>query len=320
MRRSHKFSFVLMLFGAIALTAGSAAAQTVTVGALPQGSMSYTIAAAVAKIIGDHSGFDTRAIGVGGTNIYFPQVDQGQLTMCTAVVPEAVFAVNGTGSYEGRKHPNLRVLARILEFQGGFMVRKDSDIHSLADFKGKPFPTGYTSQKIINYFIRGAFASEGLSYDDVKGVPVPNFVRGTDELVAGKVVGSFLTPGSGIVQKANASIGIRFISLKADPKTLKKLQDIAPGAYFAAVQPAKQMPYITEPVNVLAYDYLILVGAGVSDDIAYKSAKALHQNKAALVAAHGVFRGFDPKLIAKQGLGVEYHPGAMKYYKEAGLR
>jgi TRAP-type uncharacterized transport system substrate-binding protein len=79
------------------------------------------------------------------------------------------------------------------------------------------------------------------------------------------------------------------------------------------------MPYITEPVKMIGFDYLLQVGAKVSNAVAYKSAKALHQNKKALVAAHGVFRGFKPKLIAKQGLGVEYHPGAIKYYKEAGL-
>lgn len=320
MKKLHTISSVLLLAVMVAWTSGSATAQTVSIGALPQGSLSYSIAAAVAKIIGDNSDLMTRAIGIGGSNIFFPQVHQGKLEMCTASVVEANFALNGTGSFPGRKHENLRVLARLIEFQTGFMVRKDSDIHSLAGFKGKSFPTGYTSQKLVGFLVQAAFATEGMSYDDVKGVPVPNFVRGTDELVAGRVVGSYLAPGSSIVRKANAAVGIRFISLKADPSTLKTLQDITPGAYFTTVKPSKRMPYITEPVKMIGFDYLVLVGAGVSDEIAYKAAKALHQNKKGLIAAHGVFRGFDPKLIAKQGLGVDYHTGALKYYKEAGLR
>ena len=65
--------------------------------------------------------------------------------------------------------------------------------------------------------------------------------------------------------------------------------------------------------------YTVIVGSGVKNEVAYKSAKAIHQNKKSLIAAHGVFRGYKPKLIAKKGLGVNFHPGAAKYYKEAGL-
>jgi TRAP transporter TAXI family solute receptor len=308
---------------AIAATAGfvaaSAQAQTVSIGTLPQGSLSYSIGAAVAKVIGDHTDLTMRAIGIGGGNIYFPQVNQGRLEMSTAAAPEAIFASSGTGPYEGHKNPNLRVLARLLEFQTGFMVKKDSNIQSLADLKGKKLPSGFTSQKLVGTLVRAAMAAEGLTYNDVKGVPVPNFVRGTDELVAGRVAASYLAPGSGITRKAHASIGIRFISLKESPGSLKTIQSIAPGVFYTTVKPSKRMPYITKAVKMLGFDYLVIVGSGVKNEVAYKSAKAIHQNKKSLIAAHGVFRGYKPKLIAKKGLGLNFHPGAAKYYKEAGL-
>ena len=308
---------------AIVVAAGTATtavrAETVSIGALPQGSLSYGIAAAVAKTIGDKTDLTTRAIGIGGGSIYFPQVNQGKLQMSTAAGPEAIFAYTGTGPYEGKKNDKLRVLSRMLEFQVGFMVKADSDIRKIADFKGRKLPSGFTSQPLVGTLVRSALAAEGMSYDDVQGVPVPNFVRGTDELVAGRVVTSFLAPGSGIVRKAHASVKIRFLNMQEDAGDLKAVQDITPGAYYATVQPSKRMPYITEPTKMLAFDYLIIAGAGVSDETAYKSAKALHLNKEALIAGHGVFRGYNPKSIAKKDLGVPFHPGAAKYYKEAGL-
>lgn len=312
-------SIAVVIAASAGLATVSANAQTVSIGALPQGSLSYSIAAAVAKVIGDKTDLTTRAIGIGGGNIYFPQVNQGRLDMSTAAGPSVIFASSGTGPYEGHKNPNLRVLARMLEFQTGFMVRKDSSIKSLADLKGRKVPSGFTSQKLVGTLVRAAMAAEGLSYDDVKGVPVPNFVRGTDELVAGRVETSYLAPGSGITRKAHASIGVRFISLKESPGSLKTLRSIAPGVFYATVKPSKRMPYITEPVKMIGFDYLIIVGSKVNNEVAYKSAKALHLNKKALIAGHGVFRGFKPKLIAKKGLGVPFHPGAAKYYKEAGL-
>ncbi len=305
---------------ASALPVGVAQSQTVSIGALPQGSLSYAIAAAVAKVIGDKTDLTMRAIGVGGSNIYIPQVNQNKLQMSTSAAPDAIFAHSGTGSFDGRKNPDLRVLARLLEFQVGFMVKKSSKITALSGFKGQKFPSGYTSQKLVGTLVSAAFATEGMSFSDIKGVPVPNFVRGTDEMVAGRAVGSFLAPGSGVVRKAHAKVGIRFISMKADPSKLGTLQKIAPAAYFTTVKPSKRMPYITEPVKMIGFDYVILTNAKVSDAVAYKAAKALHTNKKALIAAHGVFRGFKPGLINKKGLKIAYHPGAAKYYKEAGLK
>lgn len=304
---------------AVAFIAGSASAQTVTIGTLPQGSLAYGIASAVAKVISDNAGLNTRAVGFGGSNIFIPQVDQGRLEMSTANAIEANFAKTGTGTFPGRKHPNLRILARLVEFQTGFMVKKDSPIQKVTDFKGTNFPSGFTSQKIVGVLVNAAFAANGMSMSDIKPVPVPNFVRATDEMVAGKVTGSYLAPGSGVVRKANAAVGVRFLSMETSPERLAKVQSIAPGAYFATVKPSKRMPYITAPTTMIGFDYLILVGAKVSDDVAYKAAKALHGNKKGLIAGHGVFRGFSPAKMAKQGIGLDYHTGAAKFYKEAGV-
>lgn len=307
------------LAASIPLTPQSARAQAVSIGALPQGSLSYAIASTVAKVIAEKGGLTTRAVGFGGSNIYIPQVSEGRLDMSTANAIEAHFALTGTGTFAGHPNPNLMALARLMEFQGGVMVRKDSKFQKLTDLKGQPFPSGFTSQKIVEVLMRAIFATAGMTWKDIEPVPVPNFVRGTDELVAGHVVGSFLAPGSAIVRKANASVRIRFLSFEQSPEKLAALQKIAPGAFFSVVKPTKRMPYIEKPTTMLGFDYLLIVGKKVSNEVAYKSAKALYDNKKALVAGHKAFLGFDPKKMAKPGVGVAYHPGAVKFYKEVGL-
>lgn len=319
MRIFKKITIGITLGTGIAIATTGAIAKPVSIGALPQGSLSYGIAAAVAKVISDKSDLVSRAIGIGGSNIFLPQVDQGKLEMSTSSSVEANMALNGTGSFNGTKLKNLRVLARVLEFQTGFMVRKDSTIRTLADFKGRKFPSEFTAQKLVGALVKGAFATEGMKLSDVIGVPVPNFAKGTAALIAGKAEGSYLAPGSGLVRKAHAKVGIRFISMKADPSTLGKLQAVTPGAYFTTVKPSKRMPYITQPVKMVGFDYLVLVNANVSDDVVYKAVKAIHLNKKALAKAHGVLNGYNPKLISKSGFGVPYHKGAVKYFKEAGL-
>jgi TRAP transporter TAXI family solute receptor len=303
---------------AMVCIAGTAAAQTVTLGTLPQGSLAYSIGSTVAKVIGDKTDLNTRAVGFGGSNIYYPQLNQGRVEMSTGTIIDATFAYKGTGIFKGKPHPNLRILTRLFTFKVGFMVRKDSKIHSLRGFKGKRFPAGYTSQRLVDTLVRASFATEGMTYADVKPVMVPNFIRGTDAMVAGRAAGSFLAVGSAVVRKANAAVGIRFLNLKNTPEGLAKMQGIAPGTFFTVVKPSKRMPYITKPVTIIGFGFMILINANVSDEVAYKAAKALHSNKKSLVAGHGVFNAFRPGQMAKKGLAVPYHPGAIRLYKEVG--
>lgn len=319
MIRARKYALALTVAAAGAALAGGASAQSVTIGTLPQGSLAYGIASSVAKVISDNSGLVTRAVGIGGSNIFIPQVNAGKLEMATANAVEANFALRGEGTFPGKPNPNLRILTRLLTFQVGFMVRRESDIQAITDFKGRRFPSGFTSQKIVETLVRAAFATEGMTFKDVQGVPVPNFVRATDQLVAGKVEGSFLAPGSGIVRKANAKVKIRFLNLPQSPQNAKIVSDIAPGAFYSVVMPVKRMPYIDKPTTMLGFDYLIVVGSHVPDSVAYNAVKALYGNKAGLIAGHGAFRGFSPEMMGKKGIGVDYHPGAVKFYKEAGI-
>jgi hypothetical protein len=61
------------------------------------------------------------------------------------------------------------------------------------------------------------------------------------------------------------------------------------------------------------------VNAKVPDDVVYKVVKAIHGNKKELVATFRPFGLFNPAKMGKPSLGVEFHPGAVKFYKEAGL-
>ena len=57
----------------------------------------------------------------------------------------------------------------------------------------------------------------------------------------------------------------------------------------------------------------------VKDDIVYRVVKALHDSKADLAATFAPFALFDPAKMGKPVKGVTLHPGAAKFYREAGL-
>ena len=53
------------------------------------------------------------------------------------------------------------------------------------------------------------------------------------------------------------------------------------------------------------------------DDVVYNIVKTLHDSKDELVKGQPVFRNFDPNAMNEE-IGVPWHPGAIKFYKEIG--
>ena len=57
----------------------------------------------------------------------------------------------------------------------------------------------------------------------------------------------------------------------------------------------------------------------VSDDIVYEVVRAVFENLDDFKKLHPAFKNLDPKQMISNGLSAPLHPGAIKYYKEAGL-
>lgn len=295
-----------------------ASSQSIAIGANPQGSLGYAIAAGVAVALSKHTTMTVRPVGFGGATTFMPRIDAGLLEMGANNVIDAVYARRGIITYK-KPHPNIRIVSRLVPFQAGIMVRNDSDIKTIQDLKGRRFSTEYSRMKIAEANTGAMIATVGLTWSDFKPVPVSNFVRGIQLLVQGKVDGTNAAPGSGINREANAKVPMRFLSLPNTPASRRILQEHVPGAYFDLVRPAKRMPAVRSPVTLLGFPYLLVVGAHVDDEVVYRTAKALYGARADLIATHGIFRGFSPDKMVVDTAGVPYHPGAIKFYREKGM-
>ena len=314
---------IRIVFGLIALcgfaAASSAADRPVAIGTLPQGSLGFAIASALAKVGTEKGGLQVRAIGQGGSSVYLPKVNSGEIEFGTSNTFEATFATQGTGNFEGRPNPELRIAAMLVPFEVGLMVAKDSDIRQVTDLKGKPFPTGYAKMKLVGIMQDAIFNAVGMTEGDLKPVPVPNFVKGAALLAEGKVAGVLLAPGSGVVKQTHAKKPVRFITIPNTPQVEASIRKALPGSRLVEVKPSKSLVSIASPVHLIGYQYALMTGAKVDEDTVYRLVKALHGNKKALAEAHGVFRRFDPARMAPNLSGATYHPGAVRFYREAGL-
>lgn len=311
----------LILAGALAVsvTAPVRAQEAVTIGTLPQGSLGYAIASALASTMTQQGGIQTRVVGQGGSSVYIPQINQGEIEFGTSNTFEAIFATQGTGNFEGRPNPDIRVAALLVPFAVGLMVQRDSDIREITDLRGQRFPVGYTRQRLVGIMQDAIFNAVGMSPDDLVGVPVPNFVEGANMLAQGRVAGVLLAPGSGVVRRTHAQTPVRFLDIPDRPEVEQAIMEALPGTRLVLVEPNDRLPSIAEPVHLVGYQYALLTNADVSEDMVYNVVKTLHDNKAALAEAHGIFNRFNPDAMAADLEGATFHPGAVRYYREIGI-
>lgn len=312
------FGLAIGLFVA-PLLIGAADAQTVSISTTPAGSFTNSAGAAMAKVITENT--KRRAVIQAQNQQGHGPVDAGDSDFGMSNSFDLTFFVTGTGDYEKQgPHKNIRLIGSLIPYRVAMHVRADSDIKSLKDLKGKRISGGFNAQKTIKRIISAHLANAGLTYDDVTEVLTPNVRSSASDFIAGKTDALFFAVGSAAVKQAAASVGgLRVLPVDNSPEAMKRTDALLPGAYTLEVKPAANIEGISKPTELVAFDMVFFTGPKMSDDIVYDVTKALHNGKADLTKSFRPFNLLDPSKMAKPVIGAQFHPGAIKYYKEIGL-
>jgi TRAP transporter TAXI family solute receptor len=321
MRRT-KASLAVVALLAAGFSAGPAAAagKTLSFASLPQGAILHLLSTISSKMLIDKTDIKVSVVPMRGTEAVISALNTGRAEFAFNDVTQVAAAINGQEAWKGRAQKNLRAIAKIVTFPTAFMVRKNSPIKSIADLKGKRVPSGWRAFRQSIALMGASLAAGGLTWKDVKGVPTIGLITAADDFKAGKTDAGYIAPLAPKVREVDSAVGgIRFLSIGHGPKQLKAVKSIRQDFYIVTVKPAPHIPGVAVPTDMLAFDNALVTSTHVSDAVAYKVAKAFHDNKATLVKGHPMFRGFFPKRAAKQFSALKYHPGAIKYYKEIGI-
>ena len=299
--------------------AASAQAQTVGIVTTPAGSFSNSAGQAIAKVLVDKA--KLRAVVQAQASTGFDEVETGAADFNLTNSFDGTFYTTGTGEYQGQgAKPTMRYAGALIPYRVAMHVRADSPIRTIADLKGKRVSSEFNAQKTIARIIEAHLANAGLTWKDVNGVPSPNVVRQAEDFMSGKVDVMFFALGSAAIKQANAAVGgVRVLEVDTAPEAIKRAQALIPGAYVIQVAPHPSIEGVSKPTNLIAFDMVLMTNAKVKDDVVYRTVKALHDNKPDLVATFPPFALFQPQTLAKPLQDVRFHPGAEKFFKEAGL-
>jgi TRAP transporter TAXI family solute receptor len=292
---------------AMTASATTASAQTYGFATLQPGTLNHTTASAIAKVLKEKAGLNVLVQPTAGDQVIVPMVarDEAEIGISNAMEVH-------DGLAKGFKE--LRIIAAAHALRVGFFVRKDSDIRTVADLKGKRVPYGFSAMRALEPTVRAMLATAGLSEKDIKPVLVPNVIRSADDFASGAADAFYFAFGAPKVREVDVTVGgIRMAEI--DEHGMPAARKIERWGYLTDISPGPAFIGVEKPMKVYSFDNLLFTSAKTSDEFVFKMLDTLLNNKDELIAVQSVLREFSAPFAYKQ-YEVAYHPGAVKYFKE----
>lgn len=288
-----------------------ASAQTYGFATLQPGTLNHTTASAAAKVLKEKAGLNVLVQPTAGDQVIVPMVASGEVDVGIS---------NAMEVHDGltRGFKDLRIIAAAHALRVGFFVRKDSGMRTVADLKGKRVPYGFSAMRALEPTVRAILATAGLTEKEIKPVLVPNVIRSADDFASSAADAFYFAFGAPKVREVDVTVGgIRMTEI--DEAGMGAARKIERWGYLTDVNPGPVFVGVEKPMKVYSFDNLFFTAAKTSDEFVYKFIDTLLKNKDELIAVQPVLREFTAPFGYKQ-YDVAYHPGALKYFQEHGLK
>ena len=240
------------------------------------------------------------------------------------------FGFAATNDLESTLNDNTMDPAKVKVVSSGhtnifqIVVRADSDIKSVEQLftKGKRIGIGEPGSA-IQVLAENLLSVYGLTREDIKAAPFSQSEQANalkDSTIDGAIFGGGI-PTSSISDLAT-TVGARILPVSNE--LIEKLKKKQPDLFSVKV-PGGSYKGIDQPVQVYGSSAVFLVRADLPEEMVYEVLKSIHKNTGQLSKIHPsgaeytiehAFRGAD--YYSKQ-LGMKFHPGAIKWYKENGV-
>lgn len=293
--------------------------RDLVIGTLFTGTTHYFGASAVAKIVGARTSMRVTVEATRGPTVYLPRMEQGTVDLGTLSTIDAYYAGRGLAPLYDRPRPWLRTLQPVPIFNTGTIVRRASNMYTLSDLKGKKIAWGYAGIPVSMINVEAMLRSVGLTSKDLDTrVIVPGTDEGMTAFAEGRVDATF--PGAPTVarlKELDAAFGIRFLQGDCSPEGKKRVSDFIPGVSMA-VFPAGY-GVLKEETCLLSHYMNLAVSKTMGDDVAYAITKAVWEDMEQTHAIHADFKRFWKRESVVVPQSIPYHPGAVRFYKEAGV-
>jgi TRAP transporter TAXI family solute receptor len=304
--------------GLLAPAAAQAQQKFVTIGTGGVTGVYYPAGGAICRLVNKDRakhGIRCSVESTGGSVFNINTIKAGELDLGVAQSDVQFHALKGTGAFK-EAYGDLRAVFALHPEPVTAVARKEANVKSFDDFKGKRFNVGNPGS--------GTRASlEELL--EAKGWKLSAFSLASElkadehgpALCDGKIDGFFYLVGhpSANIQDPTTVCGAKLVSVTgpAVDKLVKQHPYYAHATIPGGLYPNN--PQETKTYGVLA---TLVSSSKVPADTVYAVVKAVFDNFDEFKKLHPAFAALKPEDMVKNGLSAPLHDGARKYYREKG--
>lgn len=296
-----------------------AQAQQFSIATGTTGAVYYPLGGAMANILTKKvSGWAVTAEATAGSVANMHMIRDGKAQMALTQCDTAYDAIKGLDKYVG-KPVESRSLCVVYPNLVHFVTMEGAGINKLTDIKGKRISTAppVSGSEVMALRIMDEL---GIKTTDIKRERLAP-AESTNAMKDGKLDGYFFNGGPPVAAitdlAATQGIKIKLVPTSDLVPALNKKY----GPVFAASEiKAKAYPNQDAAVPVIAIWNILVVPASMPDQQAYTIIKTLWEAQPELVATHKAAQDMLPENQKEANSSVPFHPGAMKYFAEKGIK
>ena len=294
--------------------------QALTFGTMQAGTSTYAVGAALASVWNEHCPYPVtqQPMQVTGPAFRLLKLDQLDLAITT------VWAIHGaytgedpfwdTWELDGVAPVPIQQICTGGDMRYGFFTT-DPDIKTLKDLEGKKvYITQPGAESDIQ--IKNLLKAAGVDYGKITDVSFSSIDEAKQGLKEGRAVAVYWTASTWIQDIATTK---PMYTVNISNDEVAKLNELLPGWGFVTSSVDSGEFGLSTGGDTLAVPFGIYVREGLSEDVVYDLTKAMYENHDQAVTLNPQYMedwNLERALIA---VGAPIHPGAVKYYKEAGV-
>ena len=243
-------------------------------------------------------------------------IRDGRADVAFALADTVADAVGGRGAFEGRPAAAAS-LAVLYSNYTHLVTLASSGIRAVPDLRGKVVSTGSpgSGTEVIAFRILRA---AGLDPDRAVQRQGLGASESAEALKDGKVDAFFWSGGlpTAAVQDLSHTPNVR-IRLLPTLSVLPTLNEQYGKLYFPLEIAPGGYPGVESPIPVVGVANVLVVSMAMPEQLAYDLTRVLFEQQPALAAIHPEARNLS-LATATKGSPAEFHPGAIRYYREKG--
>lgn len=303
----------------------SAAAQaqdkvTISITTGPTGGVYYPLGGGIANVLSKYvPGYSANAESTAGSVANLQLMSQKKSDLALTMADAAFDGYKAQGKFSAGAVP-VRALMVAYPNRMHVVTVEGRGINSFADLKGKRVSTG-APNSATELMTQRLLEAYGMDWNKDLRRERLTPEKSAESIKDGKLDAFFFVVG---IPTSSVT------DLAATPNTKIKLIDHADGVekmtakhgplYVRDTIPAKSYPGQDKVNHVATVWNLLVAHKDMPDQVAYNVLKTIFDKKDELIQVHKEAANFDLKTQSKAAASIPYHPGAIKYFAEKGVK